>query len=310
MLSTTRPRCPQGRRARDLRADGDGEARTSHGHPPEFFNHEQRDEPPATRALGLSPPRRRRLAARPCADLFWELHRSSPRGTWSSCATMAVRTRGTSSPTTSTGEWHRVRADRPVLCHHSRTGNGFRDGLVVEHWAQRDDMAAEQLGWMPPTPPTSCAARSPSGSAKRRRPRRARTAVRPWPLTARRRSRSAHSTSCGAPPSRPFAASTTPTPTTASRTRAARHARGRGPEVFVAATRWLNDAFADLDWVVNNVIADGPRRRAHDRGRPARGADRHVRRARRGGRRSSSRRQVAASPSVRRTGCASPTTAA
>ena len=29
----------------------------------------------------------------------------------------------------------------------------FRDGLVVEHWANRDDLAtAEQLGWVPPTP--------------------------------------------------------------------------------------------------------------------------------------------------------------
>jgi predicted ester cyclase len=29
----------------------------------------------------------------------------------------------------------------------------FRDGLVVEHWANRDDFAtAEQLGWVPPSP--------------------------------------------------------------------------------------------------------------------------------------------------------------
>ena len=29
----------------------------------------------------------------------------------------------------------------------------FRDGLIVEHWANRDDFAtAEQLGWVPPSP--------------------------------------------------------------------------------------------------------------------------------------------------------------
>ena len=29
----------------------------------------------------------------------------------------------------------------------------FRDGLVVEHWANRDDFGtAEQLGWAPPSP--------------------------------------------------------------------------------------------------------------------------------------------------------------
>jgi predicted ester cyclase len=29
----------------------------------------------------------------------------------------------------------------------------MRDGLVVEHWANRDDIgAAQQLGWVPPTP--------------------------------------------------------------------------------------------------------------------------------------------------------------
>lgn len=27
------------------------------------------------------------------------------------------------------------------------------DGLIVEHWANRDDLGtARQLGWMPPTP--------------------------------------------------------------------------------------------------------------------------------------------------------------
>jgi predicted ester cyclase len=29
----------------------------------------------------------------------------------------------------------------------------FRDGLIVEHWANRDDLGtAEQLGWVPPSP--------------------------------------------------------------------------------------------------------------------------------------------------------------
>jgi hypothetical protein len=29
----------------------------------------------------------------------------------------------------------------------------INDGLVVEHWANRDDLGmAEQLGWIPPTP--------------------------------------------------------------------------------------------------------------------------------------------------------------
>jgi predicted ester cyclase len=36
--------------------------------------------------------------------------------------------------------------------HHAHFQR-FRDGLVVEHWAVRDDQGlAQQLGWVPPTP--------------------------------------------------------------------------------------------------------------------------------------------------------------
>ena len=30
----------------------------------------------------------------------------------------------------------------------------MKDGVIIEHWANRDDLGtARQLGWIPPTPP-------------------------------------------------------------------------------------------------------------------------------------------------------------
>jgi len=62
-----------------------------------------------------------------------------------------------------TGTFVTYRPDGTVERAFSPTGKAFctrqahflrvRDGLVVEHWAVRDDLAqAQELGWIPPTP--------------------------------------------------------------------------------------------------------------------------------------------------------------
>jgi predicted ester cyclase len=54
----------------------------------------------------------------------------------------------------------------------------FLDGLVVEHWANRDDLAtAEQLGWVPPSPLFLLRQASATRRARRRDSRAARRAV-------------------------------------------------------------------------------------------------------------------------------------
>ena len=54
----------------------------------------------------------------------------------------------------------------------------FRDGLVVEHWANRDDLAtAEQLGWVPPSPLFLLRQARATRRARRRDARAARAAV-------------------------------------------------------------------------------------------------------------------------------------
>jgi hypothetical protein len=51
----------------------------------------------------------------------------------------------------------------------------MKDGLILEHWANRDDMGmAMQLGWLPPTPVFLVR----MTLAKRRAKREARHAVR------------------------------------------------------------------------------------------------------------------------------------
>jgi hypothetical protein len=110
----------------------------------------------------------------------------------------------------------------------------IRGGQAIEHWADRDDLGtARQLGWAPPTPPTSCAACSPcDGPAGPRRPM------------------------CGG------AATIRPVGRRAPTSARSPRDRGdaQGPRGALRALRQpcvLDQSFADLDWVVHHVVADG-----------------------------------------------------
>lgn len=123
---------------------------------PEATNREAVDEPPATRGRGPEAYYATALWLRDAyADLKWEVHQVVAEGN------LAVL------HTTMSG-----RHVRPFVSYDAdgrpkqafpATGRGFattqshwirvRDGLVIEHWANRDDLGtANQLGWIPPTP--------------------------------------------------------------------------------------------------------------------------------------------------------------
>jgi predicted ester cyclase len=232
---------------------------------PDFFNHEQRDEPPATRGPRLE--QIRGVAAwlhAAFADLRWELHEIVAEGDLVAVhATMAGR---------HAGDFVAYDLDGRVDTAFAATGRSFavtqthwqrmRDGLVAEHWAQRDDFGcAEQLGWSAPTPSylVRCAL------AKRRAKRAAdpprRAEERPFgPWRGERGEAKAVALRAlelmrGASPDA-FRSVYLPDASTRPLVIGQRLAGGRGPEVFHAATRWLTDAFADLERVVHHVVAE------------------------------------------------------
>ena len=123
---------------------------------PEFFNHEQRDEPPATR--GPSAAEVHGVAAwlrAAYAELRWDVHEVVAQDDLVVVhCTMSGR---------HTGDFVAYDLDGRVADVFAPTGRRFattqshwlrmRDGRLAEHWADRDDLGtAEQLGWVPPTP--------------------------------------------------------------------------------------------------------------------------------------------------------------
>jgi predicted ester cyclase len=123
---------------------------------PDCVNREAKDEPPATRGRGPAAMHATALWLRDAfADLRWEIHDVIVQGDLVAVhCTMKGRHTG---PFVAYGEDARPKEAFPPTGREfaSTQSHWFqvRDGLVVEHWANRDDLGtAEQLGWVPPTP--------------------------------------------------------------------------------------------------------------------------------------------------------------
>jgi predicted ester cyclase len=123
---------------------------------PLFFNHEQLDEPPASRGRGPATAHATALWLREAfADLRWEIHEVVSEGDLVvfHCTMSGRHVR----PFVSYAE------DGSVDEVFPPTGRRFEttqthwmrivDDRLIEHWANRDDLGtAKQLGWVPPTP--------------------------------------------------------------------------------------------------------------------------------------------------------------
>ncbi|MFI6132670.1 ester cyclase [Micromonospora sp. NPDC051141] len=119
-------------------------------------NREAKDEPPDTRGLGPGAFYATALwLRRAFSDLTWEVHDAVQDGDLVVVhATMSGRQTG---PFVSYAPDGSVAVVFPPLgrrfavtqTHWSR----MRDGMVAEHWANRDDLGmGQQLGWTPPSP--------------------------------------------------------------------------------------------------------------------------------------------------------------
>jgi predicted ester cyclase len=151
---------PDGAKARCVRsmhlmAAGDLAELASVVHP-DATNREAKDEPPATRGTGPAAFAATAEWLRATfSDLRFEIHEVVQEGDLVVVHnTMTGRQTG---PSLFYGEDGRVREAMPA------TGNAFastqshwfrmQDGLVIEHWANRDDLkTAVDLGWVPPSP--------------------------------------------------------------------------------------------------------------------------------------------------------------
>jgi predicted ester cyclase len=123
---------------------------------PEAVNREAKDEPPAARGRGPEAFHATALWLRDAfADLAWELHDVVADGDLIAlhCTMSGRHVR----PMVGFDEHARVAEVFPPTGRTFATTQSHwlrvRDGLVVEHWANRDDLGtALQLGWVPPTP--------------------------------------------------------------------------------------------------------------------------------------------------------------
>ena len=123
---------------------------------PDFFNHEQFDEPPAARGRGPATAHATALWLRDAfADLRWEVNEVIAEGDLVVIhCTMSGR---------HVNPFVAYSRDGSVDEAFPPTGERFAttqthwlriaDGKAIEHWANRDDLGtAKQLGWVPPTP--------------------------------------------------------------------------------------------------------------------------------------------------------------
>jgi predicted ester cyclase len=154
MSATTTEACAFAIASMQAMASGthDDLARVVH---PDAVNREAKDEPPAASTPGPDGFWATALWLRAAfADLAFEVHEVVASGDLIAIHnTMSGR---------HTGDMV-MYADGKVVSVMPPTGRRFastqthwfrmRDGLVVEHWANRDDIGtAQQLGWIPPTP--------------------------------------------------------------------------------------------------------------------------------------------------------------
>ena len=208
---------------------------------PEFFNHEQRDEPPQTRGLG---PQRAVGVARwlrsAFADLRWDVHDVVAEDDLVVVhCTMAGHHVG--DMVTYDLEGRVAEAFAPTGKPFATTQSHWlriRDGQAIEHWANRDDMGtARQLGWAPPTPAylVRCA-------LAKRRARRAAAPPRQAEL-------------------RPFGRWHGELDEHKAAALRVIEAMRKIPEElfqrFGHPARLLDESFADLDWVVHHVVTEG-----------------------------------------------------
>jgi predicted ester cyclase len=133
--------------------DLDDFRRTFH---PDAFNRESSHEPPATRGRGPEALYATALWLRAALGTFrFEIHETVTAG---DLVAQHVTMSGVHS-----GDFVAYDEDGRVARAFPATGRPFavtqthwqriRDGLVVEHWANRDDQGmAMQAGWVPPTP--------------------------------------------------------------------------------------------------------------------------------------------------------------
>lgn len=123
---------------------------------PDARNHEDRDEPPASRGRGPAAFYATALWLRDAyAALHWKIHDVIAEGDLVVLhATMSGRQTGTF--VTYDADARPARAFPPTGKSFATTQtHWFRvaDGKVIEHWANRDDLGtAMQLGWNPPSP--------------------------------------------------------------------------------------------------------------------------------------------------------------
>ncbi|MET7767245.1 ester cyclase [Nocardia sp. NPDC005366] len=138
---------------------------------PRAHNREGVSEPPACRAAGPAAFYATALWLRGAySDLRWEIHEVIAEGDLVVVhATMSGR---------QTGTFVAYDADGGVAQAFPATGKSFAttqthwlrlaDGMVVEHWANRDDLGtATQLGWAPPSPAYLFRMRRATGKARR-----------------------------------------------------------------------------------------------------------------------------------------------
>jgi predicted ester cyclase len=142
-------------RSMTIMASGDLDELTRVVHP-EAVNREAKDEPPSCRGRGPAAfAATARWLRAAFADLDFDIHDVATDGDLVVVhCTMSGRQVGTFLAYDERGEVAQAlpskgRTFAITQTHWFRT----RDSQVVEHWANRDDLAlAAQLGWVPPTP--------------------------------------------------------------------------------------------------------------------------------------------------------------
>ncbi|MEU8814843.1 ester cyclase [Actinoplanes sp. NPDC048796] len=142
-------------RSMQLMASGDLDELSEVVHP-EAVNREARDEPPDCRVAGPAGfAATARWLRSAFADLTFEVHEALASGDLVVVhCTMSGRQVG---PFVTYDEQGRVAQAFPPTGRRMAVTQThwlrMRDGLVVEHWANRDDLGqGVQLGWVPPTP--------------------------------------------------------------------------------------------------------------------------------------------------------------
>jgi predicted ester cyclase len=142
-------------RSMDIMVDGSLADFESVVHP-DAVNHEARDEPPVSRGTGPAAFHATALWLRETfGDLAFEVHQVIADGDLVALHN-TMSGRHTGAAVMYDAEGRALRAFPPTGRTFATTQTHWfrlRDGKVIEHWANRDDLGtASQLGWAPPSP--------------------------------------------------------------------------------------------------------------------------------------------------------------